>query len=174
MGDNTHNQSHRRDVGFRDIFVADLHCLVRQMVESLLRVQYAGSTHRHLQSEAVLPKWRVRPQSFSHSFHTLGFELLTRSLRRNSIGETVATDHLQFVNSASDSFVLVVGLKLKGDQPPVGVDHAGGTSDSMTQRRWGEVLDIDMCTHSAFVLVEYRQHRLSCGVLKKPNQPRRA
>ena len=54
MGDNTHNQSHRRDVGFRDIFVADLHCLVRQMVESLLRVQVEYRQHRL--SRGVLKK----------------------------------------------------------------------------------------------------------------------
>ncbi len=67
----------------------------------------------------------LNPLSVAAPLYALGLPRLSLNL----LGKAGGLDHAQLVRAAGDLFVLVVGLELKRDQRPIGVDHPGAADD---------------------------------------------
>ena len=87
--------------------------------------------------------------------------MLSIRLRPHSDGESVAANDSQLVNSAGDQFVLVSCFKLQRDNRSVRVNYAGLTRHKLSQRRWRQVVDVDVRANRTFMIFQDRQYGLA-------------
>jgi hypothetical protein len=95
-------------------------------------------------------------------------------LRLHSTRESVAVDHSQLVNSASNQFMLVASFKLHGDNRPITVNDASVACDILAKWSRSQMLDINMNADGIFMGFQAWQDRFARGVFQEPDQPRRA